>query len=193
MAPACVDICRPSATSANEQNRLPPTISTTIITPHRKITAQTLRSFCSCPLPRKTWLCPSRNGVSLAVFTAEPLFKIAVDNIEELLAGLDIRGCAGEMGLYMILYDLAQQAIHRSAAAGNALQYVRATDLLFQRALNGLDLTANPTDTVQKLGFLTDGMTHSNRIVIRMANSIPPYVIICYVIIWQRMIRPSHD
>jgi hypothetical protein len=85
----------------------------------------------------------------LAIFTAELLFEIAVDNIEELFAGLDIRGCAGEMGLYMILYDFAQQAIHRPAAAGNSLQYVRATDLLFQRALDGLDLTANAADPVQ--------------------------------------------
>src|ERR1700722_1564686 len=26
---------------------------------HKTITAQVLRSFCSCPAPRKTWLCPS--------------------------------------------------------------------------------------------------------------------------------------
>jgi hypothetical protein len=89
-----------------------------------------------------------------------------VDNIEELFAGLDICGRAREMGLYMILYDLAQQAIHCAAAAGNALQDVRATDFLFQRALNGLDLTANAADSVQQLGFLSDRMAHSNGIVI---------------------------
>jgi hypothetical protein len=83
-----------------------------------------------------------------------------VDNIEELLAGLDISGCAGKMGLYMILYDFAQQAIHRSATTRNTLQHIGATDFLFQRTLNGLDLTSNATDPVQQLGFLTDRVTH---------------------------------
>src|SRR6266478_9956949 len=59
MAPACVDMCKPSATSANEPYKLPPTISTTIIAPHRTITAQVLRSFFSCPVPRKTCVCTS--------------------------------------------------------------------------------------------------------------------------------------
>src|SRR5882724_9583839 len=52
-------MCKPSATSANEPYKVPPTISTSIIALHKTITAQVLRSFCSCPAPRKTWLCPS--------------------------------------------------------------------------------------------------------------------------------------
>jgi hypothetical protein len=88
-----------------------------------------------------------------------------VDNLEELLAGLDIGGCPGKMGLYMILYDFAQQAIHGSATARNTLQHIGATDFLFQRALNGLDLTANATDPVQQLGFLTDCVTHCKRLI----------------------------
>src|ERR1700688_3880848 len=52
-------MCKPSATSANDPYKLPPTISTIIMMLHKTITAQVLRSFCSCPVPRKTWLCPS--------------------------------------------------------------------------------------------------------------------------------------
>jgi hypothetical protein len=95
---------------------------------------------------------------------AAVLFEIAVDDLEELLAGLDIGGCAGKMGFYMILYDLAQQAIHRTATARNTLQYIGATDFLFQRTFNGLDLTSNATDSVQQLGFLTDRVTHCKRL-----------------------------
>jgi hypothetical protein len=62
----------------------------------------------------------------------------------------------------MILYDLAQQAIHRASTAGDALQNVGATNFLFQSALNGLDLTSNATDAIQQLGFLADGVTHDN-------------------------------
>jgi hypothetical protein len=84
-----------------------------------------------------------------------------VDNLEELFAGLDIGGRARKMRLYMILYDLTQQAIHRSAAAGNALQYIGATDFLFERALDGLDLPSNATNPIQQLGFLTNRVAHN--------------------------------
>jgi hypothetical protein len=94
------------------------------------------------------------------VFTAVLLFEIAVDNLEELLAGLDIGGCARKMGPDVVLYNLGQQAIHRAAAAGNALQYVGTTDFLFQRALDCLDLTSNAADPIQQLGFFTDRMAH---------------------------------
>jgi hypothetical protein len=89
-----------------------------------------------------------------------------VDHIEELLAGLDIGGRAGKMGLYVILYDFAQQAIHRSATARNTLQHIGATDFLLQRTLNGLDLTSNASDPVQQLGFFTDRVTHCKRLTI---------------------------
>jgi hypothetical protein len=88
------------------------------------------------------------------------LFEIAVDNFEELFAGLDIGGRAGKMGPDVILYYLAQQAIHRPATAGDALQYIGATGLRFQRALDGLDLAFNAPYPVQQLGFLTDRVTH---------------------------------
>src|SRR5580704_12422746 len=98
MAPAWVDICRPSATSANEPNRPPPTISTPIITPHSAITPQILRSFCAWPVPRKTWLWPFGKATPATVFTAASLFEVAVDDIQELFTGLDIGRRAGKMG-----------------------------------------------------------------------------------------------
>jgi hypothetical protein len=89
-----------------------------------------------------------------------------VDNLEELFAGLDIGGCARKMGLYMVLYDLTQQAIHCSAAAGNALQYVGATNFFFKRALDRLDLPSNATNPIQQLGFLTDRVAHNKVLVL---------------------------
>src|SRR5665213_1142431 len=56
-APACVLMCKPSATSAIDPNRKPPTISASIIAPQSQITAHVLRSLFSCPSPRNTWLC----------------------------------------------------------------------------------------------------------------------------------------
>jgi hypothetical protein len=53
IAPACVDMCSPSATSASEPKIDPPTISATIIAAHSTMTVQVLRSFCSCAAPRK--------------------------------------------------------------------------------------------------------------------------------------------
>src|SRR5580692_9687558 len=152
MAPACVDICRPSATSASEPNRLPPTISTTIMTPHNAITPQVLRSFFSWPAPRKTWLWPSRMATSLRVFTAA-LLEVALNNIHQLFAGFSIRGRARKVGLDVILQNLAQQAVDRAATTRYLLQHIGATDFRFECALDGFNLTADPTHTVQQLGF----------------------------------------
>src|SRR5580658_59972 len=78
IAPAWVDMCRPSATSANEPNRLPPMISTSIIVPHSAMTAQVRRSFCSCPGPRNTWLCAIGVGVPWAGFMDALPYRLEV-------------------------------------------------------------------------------------------------------------------
>src|SRR5262249_40693637 len=51
----CVDMCKPSATSAIEPNRMPPAISAIIMKLHSAITNQVRRSLRSWPSPRKTW------------------------------------------------------------------------------------------------------------------------------------------
>ena len=56
-APACVDMCQPSATTAIEPNSVPPTISATIIAAVSATTNQVRRSCLSCLAPRKTWPC----------------------------------------------------------------------------------------------------------------------------------------
>jgi hypothetical protein len=54
-APACVDMCRPSAISATEPNQTPPTISAAIIAVQTVMTAQVFRSLRSCASPKNTW------------------------------------------------------------------------------------------------------------------------------------------
>ena len=95
---------------------------------------------------------------------ADLLFEIAVNDVQELFAGLDVGGRAGKMGPDMILQDLAQQAIDRAATAGNPLQYIGTANFCFQRALDAFDLPSNTTYPVQQLGFLSDGVGHERSV-----------------------------
>src|ERR1700676_2521459 len=109
MAPACVDMCKPSATSANEPYKLPPTISTTIIAPHRTITAQVLRSFFSCPVPRKTCVCPS--DIALTEFSIGSLAACRPGTIAGTFAADGLKILRDSLKLFHQIPDLARQCI----------------------------------------------------------------------------------
>ena len=66
-APACVDMCKPSAMRASDPNSAPPMISATIMIVQSAITAQVRRSALSWSGPRKTWLCGTKRSIVSAV------------------------------------------------------------------------------------------------------------------------------
>src|SRR5882757_3182968 len=109
-------MCRPSATSAKEPNRLPPTISRSIIALHNPMTAQVLRSLLSWPAPRKMWSCPAPNAASLKSLILA-LLEIAMDDFDKLLGRAASRLFVGvgidEVGTDVVLEHDGQQTIHR--------------------------------------------------------------------------------
>ncbi len=68
-APAWVDMCQPSASSAIEPNSVPPAISATIMVAVRPTTNQVRRSLRSCAAPRKTWSWRQSSSVWLCMET----------------------------------------------------------------------------------------------------------------------------
>jgi hypothetical protein len=104
----------------------------------------------------------SHGGITKS-FHSRVLFEIAVNNVKQLFAGLDIGGCSGKMRLHMVLDNFSQQTVHGSAATGDPLQHISAADLFFQRALDGLDLAPNAPDSVQQFRFLADRVAHDGR------------------------------
>src|SRR5260221_14691508 len=81
-APAWVDMCQPSASSAIEPKIVPPAISTTIMAAVSPTTAQVRRSLRSCADPRKTW--SWRQSARVWLCTRRLLFLLQV--------GLDLAG-----------------------------------------------------------------------------------------------------
>src|SRR5882757_7317474 len=81
-APAWVDMCQPSASSAIEPKSVPPAISATIMTAVSPTTAQVRRSLRSWAAPRKTW--SWRQSASVWLCTGGLLFLLQV--------GLDLAG-----------------------------------------------------------------------------------------------------
>src|SRR5260221_5115317 len=81
-APAWVDMCQPSASSAIEPKIVPPAISTTIMAAVSPTTAQVRRSLRSWAAPRKTW--SWRQSARVWLCTRRLLFLLQV--------GLDLAG-----------------------------------------------------------------------------------------------------
>ncbi|CAG9268140.1 hypothetical protein PUN4_550184 [Paraburkholderia unamae] len=163
IAPACVDMCRPSATSASEPKRLPPTISATIIALHSAITIHVLRSLSSWAAPRKIWSCPAPKAASsnLLMFLS---LEVAVDNFDQLLfpAAMIVVGFrVDEMGADMVLEHHGEQAVHRAAAARDELQHIHAAAFILKRALDGLDLSLDAAHPVKQFLFVANGVAHS--------------------------------
>src|SRR5260370_42122135 len=96
-APAWVDMCQPSASSAIEPNIVPPAISTTIMAAVSPTTAQVRRSLRAWAAPRKTW--SWRQSARVWLCTRGLLFRLEVglDPAGELYgerSGLAVHGLA---------------------------------------------------------------------------------------------------
>src|ERR1043166_5869649 len=81
-APAWVDMCQPSASSAIEPYTMPPAISATIIVAVRPTTAHVRRSLRSWAVPRKTW--SWRQSSSMWLCMALFLLEVGLDLAGEL-------------------------------------------------------------------------------------------------------------
>ena len=58
------------------------------------------------------------------------------------------------METYVTVQYFRHQGIERTPARGNRVQDFRAVSLSFDRILNGLNLPANPADTIEHLLFV---------------------------------------
>jgi hypothetical protein len=81
-----------------------------------------------------------------------------------LIGGLaaDGRARVEDMLLHVVFKDLAHETVERPARRSDALQDVAAFDFVRQRALDGVDLTADAPDAMEEFGFLANGVTHGN-------------------------------
>jgi len=58
----------------------------------------------------------------------------------------------------VVLEKLSCQSVHGTSNRGDQHQHVSAAEFGFQRALDGLDLSLDATDTARELGFVLDRM-----------------------------------
>ena len=68
-----------------------------------------------------------------------------------------------DMKADVILHDLGHEAVHRAARGSDEVHDLGAAPFTRERALQGLDLTANAAHAVQQLGFFLNRMCHSPR------------------------------
>src|SRR5450432_3254205 len=115
---ACVDMCRPSATSAREPKAMPPPISISIIAEQSPITAHALRSFFECPAPRKTCACPSSQCALPAGVTKTSLLEVAVDDIDQFVRRLRPRALRASPGCHEMLPDVVFDNLGQKTADG---------------------------------------------------------------------------
>src|ERR1700758_5600122 len=129
-------MCRPSAISASEPNRLPPMTSAASMTPHNPMTAEVLRALRSCPVPRKTCLCwkgPSVKSRSVICCS----FEIAMDDVDQMIGGVDVQ----RSGVFVridqvradVIFDhLGQQTFDGASAAGDEVHDLLAPFFLLE-------------------------------------------------------------
>src|SRR5271154_2755228 len=161
----------PSATSAIEPKRRPPTISAISIAPQSQMTAQVLRSLFSCPSPRKMWLCSdpvlSLIGTSL---------QIGANHVQEFFRRLDVQRLGmffgvDEMRAHMILDHFGHQARGRSAHGGDQVHDLFAAGLFVERAFDRFHLAADAAHAAEEFLLFADGVAHGG------LYSIPPHPI----------------
>jgi hypothetical protein len=81
------------------------------------------------------------------------LLQVGLDDIDQLFCAFGFSDIAlprwvHDMNSNMILDDLSQQAIQGAAGRYGEMEHVRASFLLFQGTLDGLDLAPNPPHPV---------------------------------------------
>jgi len=60
----------------------------------------------------------------------------------------------------VVFHHLRHEAVHGAAGRGDELQNLSALDLALERPLDRLDLAAQATDAIKKLGLFTNGVGH---------------------------------
>src|ERR1700739_3950866 len=85
-------MCRPSATSAIDPKRTPPTISPIIIALQSTITAQARRSFARWLEARKTCVCAPGAPVVRGSAIGRLLFQIGSHHRQQVLGRLGVEG-----------------------------------------------------------------------------------------------------
>src|ERR1051325_8007281 len=162
-APACVDMCRPSAMSAIEPNMRPPTISAAIMRVHSTITAQVRRSLRACPAPRKTWLCARPEATRSTSLMRASLLQVRVHHVDQLLGRLGVERYGvllrpDQVIAHVILDHLGHQPGDRAADADDLMHPRLAAGLVAERALERLDLPAYAPHPREQLLLLADRM-----------------------------------
>ena len=82
------------------------------------------------------------------------LLEVAVDDVDQLLSGVLVKGAAmfvgiDEVGTDVFLDDLGEQAVHRAATGRDQVHDFGAPCFTLQGALDSVDLTADTADAVQ--------------------------------------------
>src|SRR5712692_10703941 len=104
----------------------------------------------------------SRDSFTLIHWTGTQLPQVRLNTLDQFFsasgtgAALTIR--IDNMHPDMVLNNLGHQAVHCAARRDDQMKNVGATLFLLDRALERFDLTANAPHSVQKLGFLFDGV-----------------------------------
>jgi hypothetical protein len=98
------------------------------------------------------------------------LFQISPHDIDQLLGGSSLSRILGgirvqDMEPDMALDEFAHQAIQRSPASRYELEHVRALVFFPECAFHGLNLSANSTNSAQKLFFVSRCVRHEASLI----------------------------
>src|SRR6516162_9974789 len=132
-------MCIPSATSAIEPNKRPPTISAIIMAPQSQITAHVFRSLLSCSSPRKTCEC----WCAIALLITPSLLEVGADHFQQLLGGVSVE-CVrvladiDQMRANVVLYHLRHQSGHRPPCARDQVHDLFAARFAIECPFDGL-------------------------------------------------------
>jgi hypothetical protein len=99
------------------------------------------------------------------VWRSRLLFQVLMDNLNELFGSRHARVVALGPRVDDVLADvvldyLGNEAIQGAPAGGGLLEYIGAVLARLDSALDGLELAAQASDAVQKLGFLFSDVAH---------------------------------
>ncbi len=87
------------------------------------------------------------------------LFQVLVDDVDQFLSGFRVWIAAGGIRVdhvlaNMVLDDFGYKAVHGAPTGGRLLQDHGALLIGLDRTFDSLNLTAQPPDPIQQLGFL---------------------------------------
>src|ERR1035441_1291632 len=103
--------------------------------------------------------------LAVASFWELCLLEIAVDDVDQLVGGVLVKGVAmffriDEVGTDVFLDDLGEQAVHRAATGRDQVHDFGAPCFTLQGALDSVDLTTDTADPVQQLLLFVDRVGH---------------------------------